>query len=136
MTLKSWCEKTDILATHPTTETAELSVVIDQTDANRSHLWKLSDYIVTSVAGLVIWLSPRIKPAEQFSVGSYIESVTTHIAYPDEYIGTGNVYKIVGREPFNGRLIVWQIANGKTMNKTHLHPTVKCWRVTNDGDWP
>lgn len=54
MTLAEWCKATGVLPTHPTTEHAGPDVSNDLID----ELWRLSDYCVSSVRGVVIWLVP------------------------------------------------------------------------------
>lgn len=59
MKLKQWSEKTGIKATTPTTETNAVSVVVDQQHEDRPKLWHLTDYLVSSQCGVVVWLIPR-----------------------------------------------------------------------------
>ena len=58
-TLKEWSEITGIKPTTPTTETKAISVIVDHLDEFRVDLWRLIDYNVSSVNGIVIWLTPR-----------------------------------------------------------------------------
>lgn len=58
MNLKQWSEAAEILPTCPTTEKEAVSVVVDHNNPHRKLLWDLSDYVVTSVCGIVIWLRP------------------------------------------------------------------------------
>lgn len=58
MTLKQWVEKTGILPTYPTTERDAVSVCISD-GIDRYKLWRLSDFVVSSVSGIVVWLVPR-----------------------------------------------------------------------------
>ena len=62
MTLREWSEANGILATHPTTERGAVSVVVDINHPQRSDLWVLSDYHVSTVSGPVIWLVPKYFP--------------------------------------------------------------------------
>ena len=57
MTLQEWSDASGILPTRPTTETQAVSVVIDD-HPFRLELWRLSDYRVYSVSGVVVWLVP------------------------------------------------------------------------------
>lgn len=60
ITLAEWSKETGILPTHPTTEKQAVSVVIDHMHDGRSNdLWRLSDYVVSSCCGIVVWLLPR-----------------------------------------------------------------------------
>lgn len=59
MTLHEWSQLTSILPTHPTTECSAVSVIVDHLNEHRSKLWRLTDYAVSSVCGIVIWLVPR-----------------------------------------------------------------------------
>lgn len=59
MTLKMWCDFTDILPTTPTTEKGAVSVIIDQFHPMRKELFWLEDYLVSTCAGIVVWLLPR-----------------------------------------------------------------------------
>ena len=60
-TLAQWSKQTGILPTHPTTERQAVSVVIEPSELNPLYnkLWDLSDYVVSSVSGIVVWLTPR-----------------------------------------------------------------------------
>lgn len=58
ITLKEWQEESGILATHPTSEQGAVSVTIDQFSKYQQGLWHLSDYVVSSACGIVIWLLP------------------------------------------------------------------------------
>ena len=60
-TLAEWSEKTGILPTHPTTEKGAVSVLVDIIDQRRerTQLFHLEDYFVSSAGGLVVWLVPR-----------------------------------------------------------------------------
>ena len=65
MTLKEWSELTGILPTTPTTERQAVCVcstpedVAHQGTNNHAKLWHLTDYVVSSQAGAVVWLVPR-----------------------------------------------------------------------------
>ena len=59
MTLNQWCEMSGVKPTHPTTERGAVSVIVDQFDEARRELFWLSDYVVSSCCGIVIWLLPR-----------------------------------------------------------------------------
>lgn len=59
MTLSEWSSRTGILPTHPTTERSAVSLCVDQLHADRSELWHLADYVVSSVSGPVVWFVPR-----------------------------------------------------------------------------
>jgi len=63
MTLAEWSESTGILPTTPTTESGAVSVVIDHEHQNRAQLWHLTDYAVSSVSGVVVWLVPKGEPS-------------------------------------------------------------------------
>jgi hypothetical protein len=56
MTLQDWSKMTGVLPTHPTTEKGAVSVIVDNPP---SELWHLSDYVVSSVSGPVVWLLKR-----------------------------------------------------------------------------
>lgn len=60
MTLADWCRMADVKPTTPTTETGAVSLLSDGTRYPDTHavLWKLSDYRVSSINGLVVWLLP------------------------------------------------------------------------------
>lgn len=60
MKLKEWENLSGILATHPTTETKAVSVVIEHDHEHKTKLWALSDYKVSSACGVVIWLVPIV----------------------------------------------------------------------------
>jgi hypothetical protein len=64
MTLKEWSCGTGILPTHPTTERGAVSVLSTR-ESNPGHtdLWRLDDYAVSSVCGVVVWLVPRRDPS-------------------------------------------------------------------------
>ena len=62
MNLKEWSEKSGILPTYPTTEREAVSVVVDHQNPHRKLLWDLTDYVVTSDCGVVIWLRPIPTP--------------------------------------------------------------------------
>lgn len=83
MNIAEWSEWSGIKPTTPTS-TGAISVVIDHTNAHRPHLWQLDDYAVSSINGIVIWLTPRTKidnPASKVQVfaelseGSYFRFV-------------------------------------------------------------
>lgn len=57
--LAQWSTRTGILPTHPTTERGAVSVVVDHKHEARPDLWHLTDYGVSSVSGIVVWLLPR-----------------------------------------------------------------------------
>lgn len=59
MNLKEWSEKTGIRFTSPTTEKGAVSVLISEYYPEYNLLWNLSDYYVSSVAGIVVWLVPK-----------------------------------------------------------------------------
>ena len=59
MTLKEWSQKTGIKPTHPTSETGTVSLISEPKNELHKELWKLEDYKVTSVHGVVIWLTPK-----------------------------------------------------------------------------
>jgi hypothetical protein len=56
-TLREWCKRHSILLTYPTTETGAVSVIYDGPD--RAELFHLSDFVVSTVSGPVLWLWPR-----------------------------------------------------------------------------
>jgi hypothetical protein len=59
MTLQEWSKTTNILPTHPTTESGAVSVISTLNNRYHAELWRLDDYAVSSVGGPVIWLVPR-----------------------------------------------------------------------------
>lgn len=79
-TLKAWSERSKILPTMPTTEKGAVSVTIGIFHEEWSALWILSDYVVTSASGSVVWLMPRSKPAMAYDrIGGSL-TVTVHDA--------------------------------------------------------
>ncbi len=56
-------------------EGGEVSVVIDQSDPHRSKLWDLSDYSVSAVSGIVVWLAPKARPGSDDGWGEAIDPV-------------------------------------------------------------
>ena len=61
MTFAEWSKLTGILPTHPTTERQAISVIIDLKHPNYPDLFHLTDYVVSSVCGIVIWLVPTLR---------------------------------------------------------------------------
>ena len=65
MTLSQWCKSAGgIYPTAPTTERGAVSLIVEDDFRQKwqdtySMLWKLDDYAVSSVCGIVIWLVPR-----------------------------------------------------------------------------
>jgi len=64
MTLAQWSESTGIkpIPYHPTyssIECGEVSVVVSHFHPLKRELWHLTDYVVSTAGGLVIWLMPR-----------------------------------------------------------------------------
>lgn len=60
MTLKKWVQLSGIKHTTPTTEREAVSVLSDdRNNPLHANLWHLSDYVVTAVAGSVVWMVPR-----------------------------------------------------------------------------
>jgi len=58
MTLKEWCLNAGILPTHPATETRAVSLCTTHETPDYTDLWRLSDYVVSSLIGSVVWLCP------------------------------------------------------------------------------
>lgn len=65
MTLEQWTESNQVRAQDFDKPTYEpMKIVADRSYANRSELWHLSDYFVTSVEAGSIWLAKRKTPKE------------------------------------------------------------------------
>lgn len=58
-TLAQWSKRYGILPTTPTTEKQAVSVIVNPDSEDKIDLFQLSDYAVSSVCGVVIWLVPR-----------------------------------------------------------------------------
>jgi hypothetical protein len=58
MTLQEWCQLSDIRPTHPTTERGAVAVQPDWDSPHHQLLWRLSDFVVSSVCGSVVRLVP------------------------------------------------------------------------------
>ena len=76
MLLQQWSEVSGILPTHPTTEKRAVSVVVDHDNTHRKYLYQLSDYVVSTCAGAVLWLVPAIRLVPGYAYVS-------HVPYPD-----------------------------------------------------
>lgn len=62
MTLKEWCEKYNVLPTHPTTERGAVSLILHREGPGHTALHELTDYRVSSKEGgeySLFWLLPR-----------------------------------------------------------------------------
>ena len=59
MTFSEWSNKSGIEITSATVERQAISIVIAHNHPMRLELWKLDDYVVSSVGGDVHWLVPR-----------------------------------------------------------------------------
>jgi len=60
LSLAAWSSHYDIKPTHPTTETGAVSVLCDSTSNKEAYLdlYHLTDFKVSSVSGVVVWLRP------------------------------------------------------------------------------
>ena len=58
MTLEDWCLSTSVFP-HPTPGSRLVSVFCDILDPCRRDLWNLSDYRVSSVSGVSVYLIPK-----------------------------------------------------------------------------
>jgi len=58
MNLHEWCRLSDTRPTHPATERGAVAVQPDRASPHRQLLWRLSDFVVSSVCGSVVWLVP------------------------------------------------------------------------------
>jgi hypothetical protein len=60
MTLKVWCQRNGVLPTCPTSECGAVSLIsYRELHGEHALLWSLSDYTVSSVCGVVVWLVPK-----------------------------------------------------------------------------
>ncbi len=62
MTLADWCKENDVKHTHPTTEKGAVSLIVEINHPKRADLYHLTDYVVSSVFGIVYWLVTRKPP--------------------------------------------------------------------------
>lgn len=76
ISLEEWVRRSGIQPTTPTTETGAISVVIDHYHLERQQLWRLTDYKVSSVAGVVVWLTPVKEQTLVQSLGYTCDSAT------------------------------------------------------------
>jgi hypothetical protein len=58
MNLHEWCRRSDPGPTHPATERGAVAVQAVRHSPRRQLLWRLSDFVVSSVCGSVVWLVP------------------------------------------------------------------------------
>ena len=58
MNLQEWCRLTDTGPTHPATERGAVAVQPDRHSPHHQLLWRLSDFVVSSVCESVVWLVP------------------------------------------------------------------------------
>jgi hypothetical protein len=58
MNLQEWCRLSDTGPTHPATERGAVAVQADRHSPHRQLLWRLSDFVVSSACGSVVWLVP------------------------------------------------------------------------------
>jgi hypothetical protein len=58
MNLQEWCRLSDTEPTHPATKRGAVAVQPDRHSPHRQLLWRLSDFVVCSVCGSVVWLVP------------------------------------------------------------------------------
>jgi hypothetical protein len=58
MDLHEWCRLSDTRPTHPATERGAVAVQADRHSPHRQLLWRLSDFVVSSVCESVVWLVP------------------------------------------------------------------------------
>lgn len=57
--LAEWSKRHGILPTYPTTERKAVSVIVQSNDPARHELFRLTDHVVSSSCGVVLWLLPR-----------------------------------------------------------------------------
>jgi hypothetical protein len=61
MNLHEWCRLSDTGPTHPATERGTVAVRADRHSPHRQLLWRLSDFVVSSDCGSVVWLVPTLR---------------------------------------------------------------------------
>jgi hypothetical protein len=58
MTLQEWCRLRDTKPAHASTERGAVAVQPDRHSPHHQLLWRLSDFVVSSVCESVVWLEP------------------------------------------------------------------------------